>query len=228
MPVNVVEDFQRNRLMRAGFTKSGVWRTTANRLVDRHPASTGYYWKSYDFAPDRERSNLLQFPLGPAFPDNDFEQFAFTHDGGEMIFSLPNGLQGYVTDGKGNRIDEGPIEVVRDLKETSGSPVVVNGISGMHCHQHGMIDFEDVIRDGVGLFGEARRKVHDLLYPEKSKMAKIIEGDKRRFLTAIENATGPFLQTSNNKPPSRSLPNRSGPLPAFTTAIWNWTMPRLN
>src|SRR5262249_11994148 len=33
---------------RAGFQKSGVSRN--NRMIERHPISTGYFWTSYDFA----------------------------------------------------------------------------------------------------------------------------------------------------------------------------------
>ena len=54
-----------------------------------------------------------------AFAGNPFADQAFEHDGGEIIFNLPNGLQGYLlVDGKGERIDEGPIEIVSDASKT--------------------------------------------------------------------------------------------------------------
>ena len=59
--------------------------------------------------------NLFRFPLGPAFADNPFPNQAFEHAGGEIIFNLPNGLQGYLlVDAKGDRIDAGPIDIVGD------------------------------------------------------------------------------------------------------------------
>ena len=47
-----------------------------------------------------------------------------------MIFTLPNGLQGYfLTDGVGKRIDSGPIEVVSNALKTSGTSWPPNGKS---------------------------------------------------------------------------------------------------
>jgi hypothetical protein len=189
--VDVNLNFEQNRLMRAGFATSGV--STGNRLVERHSASYGYYWKSYDFKDKGAVGNLFRFPLGPVFPGNRFAEFAFQHDGGEMIFSLPNGLQGYMlTTADGKKIAKGPIEVVRDSKETAGTPEVVNGISCMHCHRHGMIGFRDSVRDGVGLFGEARRKVREL-YPEDGKMQTLVAADEARFLKALNATVGSFV-----------------------------------
>jgi serine/threonine-protein kinase len=196
--VNIAENFARNRLKRGGFDKSGV-STGNNRLVERHASRDGYYWKSYDFKQGNPKARLTHLPLGPRLPNQaQFENFAFVHDGGEQIFSLPNGLQGYMLiDGQGKRIDEGPTDVVRDLTETAGKVAVVNGISCMHCHKHGMIDFVDTIRTGAGVFGHAREKVQDL-YPPQDEMAKLIARDRERFLRAIDEATGKFLKVGED------------------------------
>ena len=69
------------RVWRAGFNNSGV--SNHNRVVERHTSRYGAYWKSYDFAGSVGTQNILTHPLN------------FTHDGGEAIFNLPNGLQGY-------------------------------------------------------------------------------------------------------------------------------------
>ena len=116
-----------------------------------------------------------------------------------MIFGLPNGLQGYfLTDGKGERIDIGPTEVVRDTKETSGSVAIVNGLSCMHCHQHGTIPFEDAVRSGAGVFGAARDKVREL-YVEPQTINPLLERDSKRFLQALDTAVGPFLKTADDQ-----------------------------
>ena len=189
-------DFLRDKLARAGFAESGVSRN--NRLVDRHSALYGAYWKSYDFAKSETTGNLFQFPLGPKFDDNPFPQQVFEHAGGEMIFNLPNGLQGYLlADANGARIDKGPVEIVRDLKETSGTPEVVNGISCMACHEHGMIRFKDTIRDGLAVGGPARLKVQRLFYA-KERMDKLLEKDEQRFLQALSDAMGSFLQVGGD------------------------------
>ncbi len=196
--VDPANDFIQNRLKRAGFKESGV--STANRALDRFSSAFGWYWKSYDFAPGNAKGDLLRFPLGPIFHGNPFnEHAAFEQDGGEIIFSLPNGLQGYMlVDKDGNRIDEGPIAVVRDLKEISGTPVVVNGISCMHCHQHGMIQFKDTVRDGLAVFGELREKAQDLI-PIQEDMSKYVKRDSKRFLISLDEATGPFLKVNEDK-----------------------------
>ena len=194
--VDPIEDFVKDRLRRAGFVKSGV--SQANRVVDRHSCSTGYYWKSYDFGKEGTRGNIMRLPLGPDYPGHPYPHTAFEADGGEMIFSLPNGLQGYyLATATGEKLDRGPISVVRDKTETGGTPEVINGISCMNCHRHGMIDFTDEVRVGAGAFGEVRRKVQTL-YAEPKAMQRIVEGDRSRFLRSFEAACGQFLRVGTH------------------------------
>jgi hypothetical protein len=197
--VNTDLDFMENRLKRAGFSESGVSRS--NRLVDRHASgSDGYYWKSYDFGKSEDRGNLFKYPLGPRFAGNPYHEYAFEADGGEMIFSLPNGMQAYfLATASGERISEGPVDVVRDNKETSGTPVVVNAISCMACHQHGMIRINDTVRDSRAVpFGNVRLKVENL-FPSATEMEAIIEHDRSRYLAALEKACGVFLKVGEDE-----------------------------
>src|SRR5262249_41207164 len=154
--VDFAADFGAGRLARAAFTGSGVSRN--NRVVERQRARYGAYWKSYDFKSSVGTGNVLRLPLGPNFAGNPFApELAFEQAGGEIIFNLPNGLQGYLlVDAKGKRIDEAPADIVEDASRTSGSGIIVNGLSCMACHKNGMIgDFRDVVRDGHGLHGDA-------------------------------------------------------------------------
>lgn len=195
--VNVTKDFLDNQLARAGLLTSGV--SKQNRLLDRHEAIFGSYWKSYDFKSNEETGNLVKFPLGPVFSGNPFTSQAFEQAGGEIIFSLPDGLQGYLlVDSQGKRIDEGPIAIVRDSQETSGTPVIVNGLSCMACHKHGMIRFEDKLREGSAVAGAALLKVQDL-YREKQHMNSLLAKDENRFLQALETVTGSFLKIDDDK-----------------------------
>ena len=195
--VNFEFDFLENRLARAGFATSGV--SGQNRLVDRHVAPYGAYWKSYDFKTNDGPHNIFHFPLGPTFRNNPFPAQAFVHDGGEIIFNLPNGLQGYfLIDGKGNRIDTGPVEVVSDALKTSGTPAIVNGLSCMACHKHGAIPFKDTLREGLAIFGSPRRKAEQLS-PNQQSMEKLINQDQARFCRSLEIVTGPFLQVGPDK-----------------------------
>src|SRR5207253_5097359 len=87
--LDVDEDICNDRVARAGFNGSGIARN--NRLIERHEAGYGAYWRSYDFAGNAGVQNLFANPLGPGDGET-----AFRHDGGEIIFNLPNGLQAYL------------------------------------------------------------------------------------------------------------------------------------
>jgi len=192
--VDVQNDFLRNLVRRAGFAGSGVSRH--NRLIDRHePATTKYYYRSYDFGKSFGRGVLFRFPLGPKFDGNPFnESAAFEHDGGEIIWQLPNGMQGYMLiDGAGDRIDKGPIDIVRDLNETSGTPEVVNAISCIGCHRHGLHSFKDTIGESRVLADSARRKIANIFTPNE-EMQEIVEDDRQEFLRNLDEAIGPYLK----------------------------------
>lgn len=193
LDVDVIHDYEQNLLARAGFIKSNV--SSFNRLVDRHPAAYGAYWKSYDFGSSAGKQSLTLNPLGPSYEGNPHNRVAFEHDGGELIFNLPNGLQGYLlVDGKGARIDRGPINVVFDSKKPLGNSEVINGISCMVCHMHGMKPFVDDIRSGHGVQGRDALKVERLFLPQ-DEMNRLLEKDRNRFLTSLDEAIGPFLRT---------------------------------
>jgi len=206
--VDFESNFEHNRLVRGGFNKSGV--SSQNRLVERHEYSTGSgsYWISYDFKPRRAKADLVRFPLGPKFPGNKFNQFAFEHDGGEAIFSLPNGLQAYMLAlGDGTRLDEpAPADVVYDDSAVAGTPAVVNGLSCMNCHKNGMIDFRDEIRNANAVGGATLNKVRDL-YPPQAEMNVLVDHDRKRFLVALERTIGPFLKVGDDaKKPIEQFP----------------------
>jgi serine/threonine-protein kinase len=215
LKVDVIDNFQRGTLARSGFAKSGV--SEHNRLVERHAGLHGAYWKSYDFKSSDGVGNLQRFPLGPRFTDHPLPRQAFEHDGGEIIFNLPNGLQGYMlVNGQDRRIDAGPVEVVNDSKKRSGTPVIVNGLSCMSCHARGMItDFQDDVREGTAVKGEALDKVRQL-YPKHDAMTKLLKEDEERFLQALDKAIGPFLKTGASKD------TPAGDFPEPITAISKW------
>ena len=205
--VNPQADFDKDREWRAGFSgeKSGV--SDHNRMVARHDARYGYYWPSFDSAGDSGRQNHAKFPLGPKFSGRE-QPGAFDHDGGEMIFSLPNHLQAYMlSTAAGKRINDGPTAIVSDPNRFSGSNTVVNGISCMGCHKQGMISFEDTIRrqyeDRTGDIAEKVLR----LFPAKADMDKLVDQDRQRFLTALDQAIGPFMRTgANDKRPVIEFP----------------------
>ena len=200
--VNIYQNFVSNNLMRAAFDGkvSGVSRQ--NRMVERHEPTGGirYFWKSYDIKSDTaalREGDFTRSPLGPSFEELEGrQQGVFDHDGGEIIFSLPNGLQAYMlVDGKDGRIDAGPLDVVQDPNQHSGTPEIVNGISCMGCHDDGMINWKDdfvrpvyIAQSGSALAD----KVLDL-FPENKVFQDIVDDDRKYFMAKLKEATAPFL-----------------------------------
>lgn len=165
------------RVWRAGFTDSGV--STNNRVVERHASQYGAYWKSYDFAGSVGKQNIFVHPL------------SFNHDGGEVVFNLPNGLQAYyLSDARGNRLDEAPVEIVSN--PAASDPTVRNGISCIGCHTEGMKTFEDEVRQAIE---QAPSPLYDRthalrLYVEQDVMNRLIAFDKQRYEMSLAAATG--------------------------------------
>ena len=182
LEVNVSENLKNApgvRVWRAGFNNSGV--SVNNRVVERHKSRYGAYWKSYDFAGNVGIQNIFTHPLD------------FTHDGGEIIFNLPNGLQAYyLSTAKGERLDEAPINIVSN--SGARDPIVRNGLSCMGCHAEGMKAFEDQVRSVIKQSrNPSYDKAHALrLYAEKSIMESLVLTDVARYQQAIEAGGGVF------------------------------------
>lgn len=182
--VDAKSNILQGRVARKGMEKSGI--SDQHRLIERHDGINGYYWKSYDFKPTAQFGDLSTHPLGPVFDANPYPDLAFTHDGGEFIFRLPNGLQGYMlVNGTGGRIDAGPTDVVADEGKVSGNVEIINGLSCISCHNQGMMFGEDdIVREGTGLGGAALNFMRRL-YPEKQKMDAYIKEDMQLFREAV-------------------------------------------
>ncbi len=167
------------RVWRAGFNNSGV--STNNRMVERHRSIHGAYWKSYDFAGSVGAQNIFNHPLD------------FTHDGGEVIFNLPNGLQGYyLVNAAGSRLDAAPINIVSN--PAASDPTVRNGLSCFGCHTEGMKTFEDQVRSVIeSTANPAYDKEQALrLYVEQSRMDAHLQADMNRYQAALETTGGAF------------------------------------
>jgi len=190
--VDVALDIQQERVARAGFIGSGISRN--NRVLERHDCLNGAYWRTYDFdavlqnlgerdtlLPDRR--NLFAYPLGPGQTENTFQ-----HAGGEIIFNLPNGLQGFLLINANNvRIDKGPVAIVSDPKRPDRA--VEAGVSCMSCHATGILQKDDQIRDHVDrnpkYFNRKDAELIKALYAPRERMKELMEDDARRYVTAL-------------------------------------------
>jgi hypothetical protein len=108
-------------------------------------------------------------------------------DGGEVIFHLPNGLQAYfIADRQGRRIDEAPVNIVRD-RTNAEDPAVRNGRSCISCHRSGLNAFQDEIHLTL------RGRTHALfdiesalaIYPGQKELEHLLDVDNKRFLDAM-------------------------------------------
>jgi serine/threonine-protein kinase len=186
--VDLVADLANGAAWRAGMTASGV--SHNNRVVERHKATrAAYYWKSFDFRSSRGPDNIFQDPidLHPA--------------GGEMVFALQNGLQGYfVTNGQGARLEAAPTEIVTDINAADKS--VRPGLSCMRCHEIGINGFRDEVLPAVRQLpsnpaGFSKRDV-ELLYPDQAEMDGMVNADRKGFLDALGGLFG-------DKPPTGAI-----------------------
>ena len=185
--VDVNGNIRDYKAKRSGFQNSGVSRN--NRLIERHTISTGAFWTSYDFAGNRENQSLFLAPLGPAGV-HDFQYEAFAHDGGETIYNLPNGFQAYyLNTADGKQLDKGPTSIVLDPSRRDQS--VTNGISCMGCHDNGIRNATDEIRNHAAKtksFPLAMREAVAALYPEKEEMDRILAADREKFQASMRKA----------------------------------------
>ena len=142
--IDTVQEKEDDNLLRAGFSNSGV--SKQERVLNRFDQGTagGYsYWLSFDF--DGGSGKGVENLANDSIYQNPID-FLFT--GGEAIFNLPNGFQGYyVANAAGARLAEAPVGIVIDPAQNNGT--VTNGASCHSCHNAGMITFTDTVRPFV-------------------------------------------------------------------------------
>jgi mono/diheme cytochrome c family protein len=190
--IDVDREILRVNMARAGFAESGV--SDHNRMIERFDLGRrGYYWKSYDFAGDDGRQLLTKFPDGPEWlPGGNASQTeSFEHDGGEMIFSLANGLQGYyLSTADGDRLLVGPTNIVSFRNKPIGRGIeILNARSCFDCHENGIIRKNDELRDHIKVsnsFDLEQQKVLLEMYLESPEMDDLYQRDIGNFIDALE------------------------------------------
>lgn len=135
-----VAELSAGDVFRAGFKNSEV--SQQDRIIERSPLpglEDGFIYRSYDYAPEVVEETIFSDPVN------------LDADGGEFIYTLPNGLHGYlIIDEAGQRLDSAPTAVVADPRRKDFA--VRAGISCMSCHVAGIIPKTDQVR----AFVEAR------------------------------------------------------------------------
>lgn len=175
--IDVEDNIADGDAVRAGTTRSAISRQ--DRVVERHEIGTrqGTFWQSFDFAADDAGESIFSEP------------FSFNQGGTEAIFSLPNGMLGFIiADENDNIVGESDI-----LLDTFQDDFVARtSVSCSNCHAQG---FNPVV-DEVGPFvrDNRRRFVRDdfeavtEVYLEPAEFAEIIEQDSAVFLQSLQRA----------------------------------------
>lgn len=190
-------NIREGRALRAGFPGhdfpggSGV--SFNNRVIERHDSRFGYYWVSYDFAAEGRRQNIFLSPLGPSSLASSLpsvqSELVFDPAGGEFIFSLPNGFQGYMlANGKGEKLSTAPDTIVRDFEHPFRS-TVVNPRSCISCHTNGMKRKSDRVLERFRVelpYGSPTltNRFMQSLYGNPAELKARMEGDEKRYLLA--------------------------------------------
>lgn len=197
--VDVATQTLSGRTIRAGLIQGQSGVSDHNRVLERFDlAGSGYYWVSYDFAGDEGRQSIVDFPDGPDGPRPTASgTLPFLHDGGEMIFSLPNGMQGfYLSEADGTRIFEGPTEIVSFRNSPAGQGIsIVNARSCFTCHYDGIISSSDNLHALIRSSSRFSRQQRDILlrlYPGQARLDEAYERDVATYLSALDvlGATG--------------------------------------
>ena len=210
--VDVDKNIRALKVVRTAFEEGNSGVSDHNRLLERHDqANRGYYWKSYDFGKSKGRGDLKRHPHGPEDVEPlDYGLESFKHDGGEMIFSLPNGLQGYyLSDHKGIRLNAGPTQVVSFRDRPIGKGIeIVNGRSCVSCHADGIIAKRDQYRKHIEtstLFSNDAREVLLKMYQPQDVLDRYYEQDRAAFTATLARIN------ASEKAPDGSLKSKAAP-----------------
>ena len=191
--VNAEKEIIDGEMVRAGVLQGESGVSDHNRMMERFDLPRGgYYWKSYDFSASVGNQSLSLHPDGPYQEiEQKYGLETFEHDGGEMIFSLPNGLQGYYLSlSNGSRLTEGPASIVAFRERKPGKGVIIeNARSCFDCHSQGIIDRNDRIRESIdssSRYSRDQLKRLQKIYPGTKKINEYYRRDQEYFIEALE------------------------------------------
>jgi serine/threonine-protein kinase len=188
--VDAADQQERKILTRAGFSTSGVSKQERNLLRFETNQPGGNFWVSFDFkdAQGFQNESIYQNPFGADAGAA----------GGEMIYSLPNGLMAFyvaANDAATTRLTEAPTDVVVDPTQVKNNGAVTNGVSCNGCHQRGMIAFTDKVREYVidNQLTFDQQTFEDVMdiYVTNEDMSKLIAKDNSYFQSALDEAGVP-------------------------------------
>jgi mono/diheme cytochrome c family protein len=185
--IDVVANLDNEDVIRAGTTKSRISRQ--DRLIEGHDIDvrSGVYYQSFDFD-DAQNESIFQDPFG------------FNEGGREAIFTLPNGMFGYlIADENGALVEDS--NILLDANQNNFR--AVTSVSCASCHARGLLTVEDEVRDVVlrnaiilvqdGTLDQEQLEALEQVYLEPEAFKRRVESDSSTFyLNALNQANLPI------------------------------------
>jgi hypothetical protein len=171
LDIDVAQNLLDEDQVRAGTTKSRISRQ--DRVIQRDDIGvrSGVLWQSFDFLDDQNDS-IFEDPFG------------FAEGGTEAIFTLPNGMLGFIiADEAGNIVEDS--DILLDTNQNNFR--AITSISCGQCHQTGFITVVDEVREtsirNARTFDLDREEIEQLeaVYPSPDVFARQIEDDTNDF-----------------------------------------------
>jgi mono/diheme cytochrome c family protein len=169
--------------LRAGTTKSRISRQ--DRLVERDDIEVrgGVLWQSFDFEANDANDSIFQDPFG------------FSPGGTEAIFTLPNGMLGFIIADANDQIVEDS-DILLDTNQDNFR--AITSVSCSNCHSAGFIPVVDEVAP-VALanardIGLNRDEVEQLqqIYVSPQQFAEQVQEDSKGFFQgALQRADVP-------------------------------------
>jgi len=169
--------------IRAGTTKSRISRQ--DRVVERHDLGirNGALWQSFDFEDVNNNESIFEDP------------FNFIAGGTEAIFTLPNGMLGFIIADANDAIVEDS-DILLDTNQNNFR--AVTSVSCSNCHAAGFIPVIDEVRDialaNAREIGLNRDEVEQLesIYVTPQEFARQVTDDSQNFYQrALQSASLP-------------------------------------
>jgi len=171
LDIDVVQNLLDEEQVRAGTTKSRISRQ--DRVVQRDDIGNrqGVLWQSFDFQDDQNES-IFESP------------FDFAEGGTEAIFTLQNGLFGFIIADENGAIVEDS-DILLDTNQNNFR--AITSVSCSNCHAQGLIPVVDEVREIAlanartsGLNADEVEQLREV-YPPAAEFARIVESDSQSF-----------------------------------------------
>jgi hypothetical protein len=171
--------------VRAGTTRSRISRQ--DRVVERHDITIrgGVLWQAFDFKADDANDNIFEDPFG------------FQAGGTEAIFTLPNGMLGFIIADENDNIVEDS-DILLDTNQNNFR--AVTSVSCANCHATGLIPVVDEVGpfavDNARTLRLNRDEVEQLqeIYVSPEDFAKTVKDDSSSFYQRALTTAGLPLQ----------------------------------